>query len=610
MRIRHHDLKEQNLAIRTLTKTQGMSRRTMFFGGLVSGFLASCGGGGSGAPGNSTSPDPVDTVPDQIVFVDSVGATIGVPVQSEPVTIRGISQDAPVSIEGGDYGIDGGEYRSTTGSISNGSRVRVRVQSSDEFEASVAATLTVGGVSGTFRVTTGPEDRMPDVFAFDTKLDVELSTSVDWDPVTISGINGDIPVTVVNGEFSIDGGPYSSVPSTIRNDQRIAIRHQSASDSDTFTGSSIQVGELEPEFNSWSGRYYVAAGDYEELADCSPYVGDGAAPIKIAFLNIGNAGQFDAIADDAINNQFAVIPPFNQHFTSLAFYKLDLGDGAAYECRGMGTDTNERGFECNTQLINDEVSRACGSEDPNGVIKIAIAESQYLARAGSVIWLPDNQFSFGNTVIHEVGHNFGLADLYGGGYRFDGDPVIGWPPELSRQWLNLDGPGCPGWCDSAKPPVDYNQSVSSACPTLTTRDECLAFNRPTPTDCADSDNDGHNDCCAWSDTPSEDYFETSCIPVWGAEDTGLSCLAGAGCYFGGAYGTNSWRPVRDGDDSLMYSKDALGFDTVSTRALEEVFECCASASDGEARCTAFRRTFADFFVDAYEKRRLGSCGVY
>ncbi len=578
---------------------------------IALGFLlASCGGGGGGS-GTTGGGFVSDTTPDAYTFVDQDNAVVSRFALSEPITITGINEAAAVSITGGEYSIDGGEFVSASGLVTNGARIVVRQTAADGFLQTTDATLTVGGVSDTFSVTTGPEDITPDWFGFESQFGVELSSSVQSEVVTITGINGAIAVQVTGGEYSVDGGDFTTDAGTIENDQTLVVRQQSADQSNTLTVTTIAVGDFSTQLFVETGRFYVSPGDYEALASCAPYVGSAQAPIKLVFLNIGDSSRFDAIVDDATNNQFSAIPPFSDYFSSLGFYKLDLGDGSNYDCVGTGTDTSDLGFQCNSQLVNEEIARQCDAGDANGFIKIAIAESQYSAKAADIIWMADNQRSYENTVIHEVGHNFGLADLYGGGYRFDGEPVVGWPPEISRRWLNLDGPGCPSWCDSARTPAEYNQSLSSACLTFTTKEECLAFNRPASDDCVDSDGDSLEDCCSWSETPSDDYFNSNCAPVWGAEDIGLSCLAGSGCYFGGAYGNNSWRPVKGHDDSLMYGLSATGFDTVSAAALTEALECCTDARDGDTSCAEFRLTFSDLLIDTIiEKRRLGSCGVY
>lgn len=580
--------------------------------GLVM-LVASCGGGGSDAPAN-TGPSggsvPSDTTPETFAFVDQDGAVVNTIVISAPITISGIDQASNVSIAGGEYSINGADFVTSSGSVVNGAQIEVRVGTPSGFRETVEATLTVGGVSDTFSVTTGDEDITPTWFSFDHQSDIGLSTFATSDAVTISGINGDIEVTVSDGEYSVDGGEFVSEPGTIVNEQTLTVRHVSSNRSNMLSAATVTVGSFTTQLSVETGRFYVEAGEYADLPVCAPYVGSSDAPFKVVFLNISDAPQFEAIVDDAINNQFAVVPPFSDRFSSFGFYKLDVGDGANYDCQGLGTSNSNLGFRCNSQLLNEEIERQCSVDDAEGLVKIAVAESQYSASALDFVWLTDNLSTLGRTAIHEVGHNFGLGDLYIGGYSASGDPVYGWSREVARQWLNLDAPGCPKWCDSAKSVEEYTQSTSAACLTFTTKDQCLAFNRPTRGDCGDPDGDSLLDCCSWVDTPTDDYFNTSCVPVQGTEDIGLSCVVGAGCYFGGGLGVNAWRPVGRQSESLMFSLEATEFDTVSYEALVDVLDCCTDVRDGEESCADFRQRFSDFLIDVSEKRRLGSCGVH
>lgn len=95
-----------------------------------------------------------DNVPDAFTFASQSKASPDTAIESEPVTIAGINLPTPLSITGGEYSIDGGAYRGTPGVIRNNQQVRVRVQSSAESSGEVSATLTIGGVSGTFTVKT------------------------------------------------------------------------------------------------------------------------------------------------------------------------------------------------------------------------------------------------------------------------------------------------------------------------------------------------------------------------------------------------------------------------------------------------------------------------
>ena len=95
-----------------------------------------------------------DTTPDAFTFASQSGVSADPAIESESVTISGINIPAQLSISGGEYSIDGREYRANPGVIKNDQKVRIRVRSSIESSGVVSATLTIGEVSGTFTVKT------------------------------------------------------------------------------------------------------------------------------------------------------------------------------------------------------------------------------------------------------------------------------------------------------------------------------------------------------------------------------------------------------------------------------------------------------------------------
>ena len=100
---------------------------------------------------------PPDTTPDQFEFTDQTGVALNNLVESNEITVTGINNSAILTISGGEYSIEGGDYTSTATSVNNGQRIRVRQTSSASFSTTTNATLTIGGVSDTFSVTTiGP----------------------------------------------------------------------------------------------------------------------------------------------------------------------------------------------------------------------------------------------------------------------------------------------------------------------------------------------------------------------------------------------------------------------------------------------------------------------
>ena len=96
-----------------------------------------------------------DTTPDAFSFTDVTGAETGT-LYSDAITVSGINAAAAVSISGGggQYRINGGAWTSSGGTVGNGDVVAVRVTSPASAATSVATTLTIGGVSDTFQVTT------------------------------------------------------------------------------------------------------------------------------------------------------------------------------------------------------------------------------------------------------------------------------------------------------------------------------------------------------------------------------------------------------------------------------------------------------------------------
>lgn len=121
---------------------------------LVVGLLLQACGGGGGGGGSNGGGSGGDTMPDAFTFATKTLAEPDTLVESDPVTISGISGAAAVSIVGGEYSINGDAYRSSSGTISNGQQIRVRVRSSDKSLGKASVTVNIGGLSRKFTVET------------------------------------------------------------------------------------------------------------------------------------------------------------------------------------------------------------------------------------------------------------------------------------------------------------------------------------------------------------------------------------------------------------------------------------------------------------------------
>ena len=97
-----------------------------------------------------------DLTPNPFTFNPVAGVALNSVQTSNTVTISGINSPAPISVVGGEYSIGCAPafFTSAVGTITNGQTVCVRQTASSASATLTNATLTVGGVIGTFSATT------------------------------------------------------------------------------------------------------------------------------------------------------------------------------------------------------------------------------------------------------------------------------------------------------------------------------------------------------------------------------------------------------------------------------------------------------------------------
>lgn len=385
--------------------------------------------------------------------------------------------------------------------------------------------------------------------------------------------------------------------------------------------TNLSKDELDSEIENNRQKEIFEPGEYTKIDGCKLISGDKDSPLKVLFVNIGNAYQFEEISSDIINNQLKVISPFKENFNNIVFYSVDIDQSAELDCSNYDIGLNG-GFVCDNLKIYEKISKQCTIDDVRGIITIGIANSNRGGSGGEIIYVgsdPEkdyvdesrdisiNLMLKKNIGIHEIAHNFGLADLYFGVLYFDGSPSQFWDTNFSRSFLNVDGPGCLKWCNSYKPVSEYTESTNAICLTFTEKEECVSHGRNSDRSCLYENSDTR--CCVWSDDKF-DYFNTNCVPAIGSEDIGVDCLGGSGCYFGAVYGNYAWRPVYSLgiSESIMYGLDSNEFDSVSKRELNKIFDCCLSDKSSLEECVEFRKTYSDFLHNINFKKRIGSCG--
>jgi hypothetical protein len=98
--------------------------------------------------------------PTAFTFTDQTGVATSTDIISNAVTVAGVTSgvDIPISITGGSYAVDSGSgygaYTTSAGVVRLGYSIKVKLTSSGAASTAANATLTIGGVSDTFTVTT------------------------------------------------------------------------------------------------------------------------------------------------------------------------------------------------------------------------------------------------------------------------------------------------------------------------------------------------------------------------------------------------------------------------------------------------------------------------
>ena len=207
-----------------------------------------------------------DTTPDAFGFVPVTDAALGSVQTSNTIMVTGINAASPISIVGGFYSVNGGAYSDSPGNVVNGAAVTVQVIASYGFSETRAATLTIGGVSAAYSVTTRTftADGRPDAFRFEPVVGAPAGSVQYSQPVTISGINIATPITVTGGRYRVNDGPFTSESGEVINGDRV-IAEVKTSDADATTSTvTVVIGDVSGDF--------VATTAERQIIDIDPDV--------------------------------------------------------------------------------------------------------------------------------------------------------------------------------------------------------------------------------------------------------------------------------------------------------------------------------------------------
>ena len=192
---------------------------------------------------------PPDVIPDQFTFTDQINVPLNTVIISNAIIVSGINTAAPISINHGTYSINGAAYTSASGTVVNGNTVTVKKTSAATFSTTKNMTLTIGGVSDTFTITTLAADTIPDAFHFTDQTSVPLNTVITSNAITVYGINTATPITISNGTYSVNGAAYTSASGTVVNGNTVTVKKTSAATYTTTKNMILTIGGVSDTFS-------------------------------------------------------------------------------------------------------------------------------------------------------------------------------------------------------------------------------------------------------------------------------------------------------------------------------------------------------------------------
>ncbi len=208
----------------------------------------------SGSTTLSLVMNDTDFHPDQFTFVDQVDVPLSSWVESNVVTLTGMTGWRRIAVSGGEYSIstDSGVTWSPWSSASSavitaGHQLKLRLVSSAQGHVNTTVLVNIDSVHDIFTVKT-IGDVAPDPFSFIDQSGVALNMSITSNIITITGIDVDSTIYVIGGVYRINGGLYTTAVGTVSNNDTIELLLTSSALSGGVVDMLVSIGDITDTF--------------------------------------------------------------------------------------------------------------------------------------------------------------------------------------------------------------------------------------------------------------------------------------------------------------------------------------------------------------------------
>jgi hypothetical protein len=167
---------------------------------------------------------------------------------SNPITVTGTSIPAAVTVSSGaEYSINGGPFTAAAGVAQPGDQLRIQMTTPSAYNTTASATVTIGGITSTFTVTTAAQPVMQGGFAAvsaTTPSSVQVSN-----PITIAGTTAPAAIAISSGaQYSINGAPFTSTPGMVAPGDQVRVQMTAPAGYGATDAAVLTVGGVETKF--------------------------------------------------------------------------------------------------------------------------------------------------------------------------------------------------------------------------------------------------------------------------------------------------------------------------------------------------------------------------
>jgi len=116
---------------------------------------------------------------------------------------------------------------------------------------------TLGAATTTVTLQSN-DDTVPDAFSFVDQTNLPVNAEVTSNPITVSGINAPAAISITGGEYSVNGGAFTSTSGTVTNGAEVRVRAIASSEYSTTVSATLAIGGVSDTFSLTTKPPYVA----------------------------------------------------------------------------------------------------------------------------------------------------------------------------------------------------------------------------------------------------------------------------------------------------------------------------------------------------------------